>query len=134
MGFAIHLHDDEWGAIIDRPDEGYIEIRWYDTTRGLDRATFNEWLAMFVGHLEKHPRAGVLVDSTAFGMDMSQMDGQWRDANVIPRYNAAGVTKFAFHMPAGMPAIGSDPAPEGPAQFPTGYFGTRRDALAWLKS
>lgn len=35
-------------------------------------------------------------------------------------------------MPAGMPAIGSDPVREGPATFPTGYFGTRADALAWL--
>ena len=63
---------------------------------------------------------------------MAHMDGTWRDENIVPRYEAAGVRKFAFHMPAGMPAIGSDPAPEGVAKYPTGYFGTRRDALAWL--
>lgn len=45
-----------------------------------------------------------------------------------------GITKFAFHMPQGMPAIGNAPAPEGPAQFPTAYFGTRADALRWLAS
>ena len=53
---------------------------------------------------------------------------------VIPRYNGAGIQKFAFHMPAGMPAIGAPPAPEGPANFPTAYFGARADALAWLDS
>ena len=60
------------------------------------------------------------------------MDANWRDANIIPRYNAAGVTKFAFLMPEGMPAIGAPPAPEGPAEFPTAYFGRRADAVEWL--
>jgi hypothetical protein len=64
----------------------------------------------------------------------ANMDEQWRDANIVRRYNAAAVNKFAFHMPSGMPAIGSEPAPEGPADFPTGYFGTRRDAFEWLAS
>ena len=62
------------------------------------------------------------------------MDGDWRDANIIPRYNAAGVKKFAFLMPAGMPAIGAPPAPEGPGEFPTAYFGTRAEARAWLSA
>jgi hypothetical protein len=60
------------------------------------------------------------------------MDGPWRDVNIIPRYNAAGVTKFAFQMPPGMPMIGSPPAPEGPGRFPTAYFGRRQEALEWL--
>lgn len=65
-------------------------------------------------------------------MPMEQMDGEWRDANIIPRYNAAGVQRFAFLMPDGMPAIGAPPVHEGPAEYPTAYFGTRRDAFAWL--
>jgi len=51
---------------------------------------------------------------------------------IIPRYNQAGVEKFAFLMPAGMPAIGAPPAPETPGTFPTAYFGSRADATAWL--
>jgi hypothetical protein len=77
---------------------------------------------------------GILVDSTSFHMARSEMDSDWRDANIIPRYNSAGVRRFAFHMPPGMPAIGAEPAPEGPADFPTGYFGSRDAARAWLKS
>src|SRR5712692_1706403 len=65
-------------------------------------------------------------------MSPANMDGPWRDANIIPRYNAAGVAKFAFHMPEGMPMIGKPPAPEGPGRFLTGYFGRRHDALDWL--
>ena len=50
----------------------------------------------------------------------------------IPRYKAAGVKRFAFLMPAGMPAARAPQAPEGPASFPTAYFDARPAALAWL--
>ena len=63
-------------------------------------------------------------------MDPSQIDAEWRDANIVPRYNSAGVKAFAFHT--GMPAIGSEPAVEGPARYPTGYFGRRGEAVAWI--
>ena len=51
---------------------------------------------------------------------------------IIPRYNQAGVEKFAFLMPEGMPAIDAPPAPEEPVSFPTAYFGSRADATARL--
>ncbi len=123
---------DRWGEIIDRPDTDVIEIRWFDTTHDLDADTFNRWLDRFAAAVEQTGRTRVLTDATVFGMPMDQIDGEWRDTNIIPRYNAAGVTKFAFLMPKGMPTIGAPPAPEGPADYPTAYFGTRQDALAWL--
>lgn len=134
MTRAQHLHDDQWGGIIDRPDAGYIEIRWYDTTRDMTRDQFQSWLTTFVEQVEATSRTRVLVDAVQFRMAMENMDGSWRDEHIIPRYNAAGMSRFAFHMPAGMPAIGKPPAHEGPGQFPTAYFGTRADALAWLES
>lgn len=120
--------------MIDYPTRNLIEIRWYDSTVELDRQSFNDWLSMFAGHVESTRRQGILVDSTSFRMPQNEMDAGWRDANIIPRYNSAGVRRFAFHMPAGMPAIGAEPAPEGPADFPTGYFVNRDAALAWLGS
>lgn len=133
MTQAQHVYDDEWGGIIDRPEAGYIEIRWYDTTKSMNKDLFQAWLTTFVEQVEATGRQRVLVDAVQFRMLMEHMDGSWRDANIIPRYNAAGVQKFAFHMPAGMPAIGKPPAKEGPGEFPTAYFGTRADALEWLK-
>ena len=128
------VYEDEQGSMIDYPDDDYVEIRWYDATSQFNRDSFNRWLEGFAGGVEQCGRAGVLVDSMQFAMDMEHMDGQWRDEHIIPRYNAAGVKKFAFLMPAGMPAIGTQPAPEGPANFPTAYFGTRVEARAWLAS
>ena len=126
------LHDDEWGCIIDRPIHDLLETRWYDTTSELTGPRFNEWIEMFAGRLEQSGRSHVLVDATSFKMDPAQVDTEWRDSKIIPRYVRAGVAKFAFHMPRGMPLIGSPPRPEGPATFPTAYFGSRRDALDWL--
>ena len=131
---ATVLYNDKFGAMIDWPEEDYVEIRWYDATSDLTKDEFNGWLAGFAGGVEQAKRSGVLVDSVQFKMDMANMDGDWRDANIIPRYNAAGVKKFAFLMPVGMPAIGAPPSKEGPGDFPTAYFGTRAEALAWLSS
>ena len=126
------IYEDQFGEVIDRPERGLIEIRWFDATRNFTTATFYEWLSEFAGGVEASGRQHVLVDALSFRMASDQMDPEWRDTHIIPRYNAAGVEKFAFLMPEGMPAIGTPPAPEGPAEFPTAYFGTRAEALAWL--
>lgn len=126
------VYEDPWGSIIDRPEAGYLEIRWYDSTAAMTGEQFKRWLATFASFTEKHERPGCLVDATAFRMPPSHQDMEWRDANIIPRYNSAGVRKFAFHMPEGMPLIGKPPTHEGPAQFPTAYFASRTEALTWL--
>ena len=123
---------DQYGDIIDRAEDGFIEIRWFDSTDAMTGSEFQSWLESFVSELERLERRRVLVDTTQFRMNPAEMNTDWRDQNIIPRYNAAGVERFAFHMPAGMPAIGAEPAPEGPALFPTAYFGTRADAVSWL--
>ncbi|MCZ6892582.1 MAG: hypothetical protein O7H40_00870 [Gammaproteobacteria bacterium] len=124
---------DQYGDIIDRAEDGFIEIRWFDSTDAMSGEEFQSWLERFVLELERLERQRVLVDTTQFRMNPAQMNTDWRDQSIIPRYNAAGVERFAFHMPAGMPAIGAEPGPEGPAVFPTAYFGTRADALSWLR-
>lgn len=129
-----HLYEDEWGEIIDRPSIGLVELRWFDATALMSKAQFQRWLGTFAEQVARTHQQRVLIDATSFRMNPAFMDGAWRDANIIPRYNAAGVTRFAFHMPAAMPMVGKPPSPEGPGQFPTGYFGSRQEALAWLTS
>ena len=126
------IYEDRWGEVFDRPSADLVELRWFDTTAEMSASEFQIWLEKFAECVEKCGRSRVLVDSTAFRMSPALMDGPWRDANIIPRYNAAGVRKFAFHMPEGMPMIGQPPENEVPGRFPTGYFGKRQDALAWL--
>ena len=125
---------DDWGEVIERPEHDTIEIRWFDSTATMSGDEFNDWLSRFAAEVERTGRSRVLVDGLTFLMPMQRMDAGWRDANIIPRYNAAGVERFAFLMPAGMPAIGAPPATEGATTYPTAYFGTRRSAMEWLTS
>jgi hypothetical protein len=126
------VYEDRWGEVFDRPSVDTVELRWFDTTAEMSGRQFQDWLSTFAGCVEKCGRSRVLIDSTSFRMNPALMDGAWRDANIVPRYNAAGVTKFAFQFPEGVPMIGAPPAREGPANFPTAYFGRRQDALDWL--
>jgi hypothetical protein len=129
---AEHVYEDRWGEVVDRPSADLIELRWFDTTEDMSAQEFQGWLATFAGCVEKCGHSRMLVDNTSFRMSTANMDGPWRDTNIIPRYKAAGVTRFAFHMPQGMPMIGSPPTAEAPGRFPTGYFGSRQGALDWL--
>lgn len=126
------VFEDRWGDILDRETEDLVEFRWFDTTADMSPDDFKASLTNFAACVENCRRRHILVDGTHFLMDPSGMDDVWRDTNIIPRYNAAGVTKFAFQMPASMPMIGSPPAKEGPGRFLTAYFGGRQDALDWL--
>ncbi len=54
---------------------------------------------------------------------------------MVPRYNAAGVRKFAFLVPEGSPGTvgaGNAAAVEPPGDFPTGYFDSRQQIIAWF--
>jgi hypothetical protein len=133
MTAARIVYSDYWGDIIDRPEDRCVEIRWFDTTSAMQGDEFNTFLTRYAEQVEECGRGNGLIDAVQFKMDTSKMQMGWRDKHIIPRYNSAGMKKFAFVMPQGMPAIGAPPAKEGPADFPTAYFGRRADALAWFK-
>lgn len=127
-----HVFEDAYGEVIDHPDDGFLEIRWYDTTGEMTPKEFQDWLLKFASLAEQSPSRRVLVDAISFKMEQMHKTMGWRDKVIIPRYNALGITKFAFHLPSGSPPIGNTPVPEGPAQFPTGYFALRAEATEWL--
>ena len=132
MAETRHTYEDSFGEVIDRPALDLVELRWHDATETMSAAQFQDWLAAFAGQLEQLRRPTVLVDATRFLMDRANLDDEWRDAHIVPRYNAAGVRRFAFLYPDGVPLIGMPPGPLGPATFPTAYFGRRQAALDWL--
>lgn len=126
------LFEDKWGEIIDRPRLGLVELRWYDSTAQMATEEFCKWLSTYASCVEKSKRPGCLVDSVQFKMPFESIDTKWRDENIIPRYNAAGVKKFAFLVREGMPPIGADQIPAGPATYTTRYFCERSAATAWI--
>lgn len=128
------VHEDDYGSMIDYPDDDYLEVRWYDGSSALTTETFSQRQAVIAGVVEQCGRSGMLVDTLQLVMNPGEIDDDWRDANVTPRFNAAGVEKLALLVPAAVPLVGATPMHQGPAEYPTAFFATRADARAWLQS
>jgi hypothetical protein len=128
------VDSNAWGEILHHEADGILELRWLPSrmTDGAFKAT----LALFAWEAERLRPSFLLIDATQFRHDFGPGVMQWRDDSIIPRYGAAGVRKFAFHVPAGFPGTmeaGGKEAFEGPAIFPAAWFSERQHALAWLR-
>ena len=123
-----------WGVIIHHADGGILELRWLPSAM-TDNA-FKATLALYAAEAEKLRPSTLLIDATEFRHTFGPGVMEWRNDAIIPRYGAAGVRKFAFHVPAGFPGTietGGKEAIDGPAIFPTAWFSTRQNAVAWLQ-
>lgn len=125
-------YSNRFGDVSNRPQDNCAEIRWFDTTSAAEGEDFNNVMSQFASIIESSGQINALVDAVQFKMDFSKMIPGWREEHIVPRYNAAGLKKFAFVMPVGMPAIGKPPVKDGTANYWTAYFETRQDALIWL--
>ena len=68
------LYSDQWGDILDRPEDDCVEIRWFDTSADMSGDDFNEFLGTYAGHVEICGRRGALVDAVQFRMDFAKMN------------------------------------------------------------
>lgn len=126
---------NQWGVVLYHQQWRTLELQWLPTTRGMGDDGFKETLELFAGAGERVKPALMLIDANDFHHQPGEGVLQWRDDHIVPRYNAAGVTKFAFLVPDGTPGTveaGGTPAPDGPATFPTGWFSSRERAYQWL--
>jgi len=130
---AKELVRNEWGAVLQDDAADLLELRWFPSTEQMTDGGFMATLCLFVWEAEKIRPRRLLIDATQFRHRFGEGVMAWRDAHIIPRYGAAGVRKFAFHMPAGFPNAGTE-AVEGPAIFPTRWFVDRQAALDWLRA
>ena len=124
-----------WGVILHHAQWRTLELEWLPATRDMDDDGFKETLQLFAGAGERIKPPFMLIDANEFHHQFGEGVMEWRDQHIIPRYNAAGVTKFAFLVPAGTPGTveaGGTPGAEGSANFPTGWFSGRDSAYKWL--
>jgi hypothetical protein len=123
-----------WSEILHHKADGILELRWLpvEMTDGAFKAT----LVLFAWQAEKLRPTFLLIDATKFRHRFGPNVMQWRDDSVTPRYGAAGVRKFAFHVPEGFPntiEAGGKEAFEGSAVLPTAWFAKRENALDWFR-
>jgi hypothetical protein len=129
---------DQWGQIIYYDEWNSLELRWLLSTANADDSDVKTTMQVFADEAVNRRPKTLIVDTTEFCHTWGDGMMQWRDAQIIPSYNEAGVTKFAFianpNYPGPTVEAGTAPAPEGPANFPTGWFKTREAAYQWLAS
>jgi len=126
---------NEWGTVVSYDEWRTLELRWLPSTRDMSDDGFKATLELFAEEGERLKPASMIIDATEFAHELGDGAMEWRDAEIIPRYNAAGVKKFAFLWKEGTPGtveLGGTPAPEGSAEFPTGWFSGRERAYKWL--
>jgi len=129
------LHRDDFGVIILHPAEGILELEWLEGSANMTDDDFMRSMERYASFAEVHRTPNMLVDVRNFRHVPGKGASQWRDEHIIPRYNAAGVKRFAFLFPAGASGTvesGSQPGPEPPGSFPTGYFENREHISDWF--
>lgn len=122
---ALEKDRDEFGVIIFHEDEEILELRWFEASAGMTDDDFMRSMERYAGYAQEHRTPFMLVDVTSFRHSPGEDVAKWRDENIIPTYNAAGVRKFAFLLPEDAPGTvesGSEPAPEPPGEFPHGLL------------
>jgi hypothetical protein len=130
------VDEDQWGQIIFYDDWRSLELRWLPATAQATEAEARATMERFAEECLTRKPVTLIVDTTEFRHRWAEGFMEWRNAEIIPRYNQSGVTKFAFIASSDYPGPtvegGSPPAPEGPATFPTGWFRSREAAYQWL--
>lgn len=131
------LAASEWGTITYHPQWNALELKWGPQTRSMSDDGFKETLQLLADQGQKVQPKSMIIDATEFFHTLGEGTLAWRDEHIVPLYNQARVQKFAFlvtdHAP-GTVEKGVQPAPDGPAAFPTGWFETKERMHAWLAS
>src|SRR5258708_18715448 len=84
----LHIQWDENARI--------IRLDWQEATSAMNDDDFKNALTLFAGHVEEKKARGILVDVRSFRHKMGPDVQPWRLAHISPRYNGAGVQRFAF--------------------------------------
>jgi hypothetical protein len=128
--------EDRWSQMVFYDEWNSLELRWLPATANATDTDLKGTMEIFAQEAVKRRPHTLIVDTTEFHHVWADGMTQWRDAKIVPRYNQAGVAKFAFIANPAYPGptaeAGATPEPEGPASFPTGWFKTREAAYQWL--
>jgi hypothetical protein len=129
------IHEDPLFTFELEQPPGILRLLWTEKTANMTDEDFKRALSLNADHAAKHQTSGLLVDVRNFHHKPGPETGKWRSEFLVPRYEAAGVKKFAF-------VVGND-APMPPNNtgmttrkeaFETRYFRTPDEAEAWLRA
>jgi hypothetical protein len=125
------LSRNEWSVILNL--DGVVELTWLPSSSTMTDGGVMAVLCQLALEAERTRPRGLLIDAREFRHSFSPGLTAWRDAQVVPRYGAAGVRRFAFLMPPGFPKAGTEAVEEN-AVFKTRWFVDRTEAVGWASA
>lgn len=87
---------DQWGQIIFDDVRNTLELKWLPSTRDATDDDVRETMKLFTARAGKRVPSLLKVDTTEFHHRWGEGMMEWRNAEIIPGCNRAGVKKFAF--------------------------------------
>ena len=137
MDVSAVIYRDDFSEYFRDSDINAFVLRWLPTSKSMSENQFRGDLERLAEFLEHNHSPNVLIDVVNFQHKSPPDFADWRERNIIPRYNEAGVKKFAFLFPIEVSNTvenGTAPAVEGCAKFPTGYFNSREGVINWFRT
>ena len=131
----MQLHANDYWTLNHDEAAGTVDIVWTEASAEMGDKGFKEALERLAGQAEAHAAPRILVDVRRFRHPMTPELGQWRTEAITPRYNKAGVRRFAYVVGTDTPMAGAAEKP--PEQHPgedflTGFFAAEQEAREWL--
>ena len=128
------IHEDPLFTFELESEPGILRFLWTEKTAHMTDEDFKRALSLYAHYAAKHRTSSLLVDVRNFHHKLGPEIGKWRSEVLVPRYEAAGVKKFAYVVggDAPMPPNNSSMAAKKEA-FETRYFRSPEEAEAWLR-
>ena len=125
--------NDYWTIESDSEDK-MVAIVWTEQTAKMTDGDFKTALELLARYAEERSDPAILVDVRKFRHAMSPGLGVWRENEIVPRYNAAGIARFAYVIGRDFPAPpNKEPSKLAEGEdFLTGFFDRVEDARDWL--
>ncbi len=132
----MRLHDTAYWKMAHETDAGIVSLHWTEATAEMKGDDFKRALELFAGFAEEYQPKGLMVDVRRFRHRPAPDVGEWRTEHITPRYNRAGISRFAYligpDFPAPPGAADGSPARQPGEDFETGFFEDETAARTWL--
>jgi hypothetical protein len=128
------LYQSKYSVISLDEKLGLIKLLWSDDTLDMKDDDFKETSEVFAEEAEKRNARRLLVDVKNFKFPRATEPtlAEWRIRTIIPKYNNAGVRKFAFVHGDGFKEPDFSGRPVDGQNFITRHLGSEQEAKAWL--
>ncbi len=129
----MRIHEDPLFTFELEKEAGILKFLWTDKTAKMTDEDFKRALSLFADNAAKLRTSALLVDVRSFYHQPGPEMGKWRSEALVPRYEAAGVKKFAYVVGEDAPMPPNKPgATVRKEAFETRYFRAPMEAEIWL--